>query len=551
MRLYFDLDKRQLVGKAGYPGKLDLLEFKRGDATTIELVFVRGTVRELLGGTNEIRFAIKELGKYDADPVVFLDAWVEGADSYTGSPNFNTIEINALLANDGDDSNDIAYVNAMLEITFTRDNGATWTSSNTITARINNDVVRGDEGVPVAGAPAYPTAEKVLGIVGVPIADKATAYALTGVAVGTVYKTTDTGQILEYRGQLAASSFTISDAGSPEDASANSLAGDYVYNPTFDSFDHANGFMNVQYSGGRWKVQWTGTAYFQSALCASTVHPADATVWEIQNAATGSIADGTGVTITEPRNWKHDGVILVTDNDEKQLLTNLPDTQQVEVVGEGGRLERYNGDGQGLNSGDFKILVNHPDNPVISSMAINGIYTFTTNGYYENAAGIILGDWGDGTYVFYTGSIEWQSSTALSATPDLVSTWTAVSTAAQAYAPMTSDMVTRLPAANESNWSAIKNTVELVVRDSGSNGTLFVNSVSVGVGATVNVGWVPVGGSIPIDANAAYTDWNVEKVNASAVSSGTAHMLVTDADPLIMVIPDALPLGALVQIKNS
>ena len=33
-----------------------------------------------------------------------------------------------------------------------------------------------------------------------PIADKATAYALTGVAVGTVYKTTDTGQVMEYMG---------------------------------------------------------------------------------------------------------------------------------------------------------------------------------------------------------------------------------------------------------------------------------------------------------------------------------------------------------------
>jgi hypothetical protein len=32
------------------------------------------------------------------------------------------------------------------------------------------------------------------------VADKATAYALTGVAVGTVYETADTGQIMEYLG---------------------------------------------------------------------------------------------------------------------------------------------------------------------------------------------------------------------------------------------------------------------------------------------------------------------------------------------------------------
>jgi hypothetical protein len=283
------------------------------------------------------------------------------------------------------------------------------------------------------------------------IADKATAYALTGVAVGTVYKTTDTGQIMEFIG-----------------------------------------------------------------------------------------TDETSIY-----DWKMDGVIWVDENSDKLALTSLPDGQQVKVVNEGGRIERYNRDGQGLNNGDFKILVNHPDNPVINSMAINGIYTFTTNGYYENAAGIILGDWGDGTLVFYTGSTEWQSSTALSATPDLVSTWTAVSTAAQAYAAMTSDMVRRLP-----NWFAIKNTVYLTVQEGQFGGPFEFNGVTVGNLATVGVGWVPVCEVISVDVA---DMWYVHSIDGDTTvqnenqQTGTTHVFTVGTN---VVLPDSFPAGALVKISN-
>ena len=318
------------------------------------------------------------------------------------------------------------------------------------------------------------------------IADKATAYALTGVAVGTVYKTDDTGQVLEKVDHVPAiqQSFTISDAGSPLDNQGASISGLWQWNGS--GYAHAISTGSFTHDGSRWRIQIGPFNSFYAADSADTVHPADATGW-VTDAGTGTI---DAVTVLEPRNWKHDGTILVRDNDEKQLLTNLPDTQQVNIVGEGGRIERFNGDGDGLNNGDFKILVNHPDNPVINSMAINGIYTFTTNGYYENAAGIILGDWGDGTLVFYTGGTDWQSSTALSATPDLVSTWTAVSTAAQGYAAMTSDMVTRLPAANESNWSDIVGSYEVEINvssiDAGAQPTF--DGVTFADGATV-AGW--------------------------------------------------------------
>ena len=93
------------------------------------------------------------------------------------------------------------------------------------------------------------------------IADKATAYALTGVAVGTVYKTDDTGQIMEFIG-----------------------------------------------------------------------------------------SDETSIY-----DWKMDGFILVDENTDKLALTSLPDGQQVKVVNEGGRIERYNGGTVATESNWFTI----------------------------------------------------------------------------------------------------------------------------------------------------------------------------------------------------
>jgi len=66
----------------------------------------------------------------------------------------------------------------MPDVTVTSDIDTFLKSSNNSTARTN------------LGAESAPTS----------IANKEAAYALTGVAVGTVYKTEDTGQVMEYRG---------------------------------------------------------------------------------------------------------------------------------------------------------------------------------------------------------------------------------------------------------------------------------------------------------------------------------------------------------------
>ena len=439
-----------------------------------------------------------------------------------------------------------------------------------------------------------------------PIADKATAYALTGVPVGTVYKTTDTGQRVEKlftdgiapldQGDGVLLTNANADIGSSEllhltggtyrelavSNPANPLqsfqtglgwvSGDddleviasfnialvvggqsYLHNQLYAIADSANAFLGG--TAGKWGIgdqQYAGNILYESVEDSNTVHPADAT-WV-------ALVDGVTVpTITRysPVSWMLDGVIQTPTNDTKKQLTSLPNNREVNVFQEGGRIERYNGDNAGILT-SFAITGTAADY-AFDSYAMDYVWDASyarVGGGYGAYVGSLLPaktpnvSYLSGSWVAWMDGYEYFTSPACDETThpaDVAGAWTPDS----AEGTLADTDFTKLPEATESNWSAIKNTVELVVRDSGSNGTLFVNSVSVGAGATVNVGWVPVGGSIPIDANAAYTDWNVEKVNASAVSSGTAHMLVTDADPLIMGIPDTFPAGALVQIKNS
>ena len=191
--------------------------------------------------------------------------------------------------------------------------------------------------------------------------------------------------------------------------------------------------------------------------------------------------------------------------------------------------------------------MNHPDNPLISGTRINGIYTYDPSQYfYLNDDGVILGDYGDGTYVFHTASVDWSAPINGLATPDLMSPWTAQSTAAQGYAAMTSDMITRQPTANESNWFAIKNTVYLSVRDTGYGG-VTVNGVTIANNTTVGVGWVPVGEIITTSDT--MNGYNLEQVNSgSLVMSGGYSMLRWGTTDL--ALPDIFPCGATVKINT-
>jgi len=165
MRFYYDLDLGQLVQTPGYPNAVNRVDFKRGDAAEIRLGFYQGGRQVSIGSGALLRFALKPSGKYDVDPVVSSEAWSfvdEATPEYFCNPSFNTVALNALFNHaDGDYENDIASVDLMFEITWSLDNEVTWSSTDTVTARVYNDVIKGDEGVPLAGPPAYPTSVEV------------------------------------------------------------------------------------------------------------------------------------------------------------------------------------------------------------------------------------------------------------------------------------------------------------------------------------------------------------------------------------------------------
>ena len=149
MKLYLDLDRGYLVN-----GPLDLqavttLSFKRGDTQTITLQFCQGgTTVDLPDPASTGIFGIKKAGDYDGGYLVSSLAWSKsgaGATAaYTFTPSFNTVELNTFIDNSG---HPIASVTCMAEIEWTTSAGEI-TSSNTFTAVIADDVIKGSEGIP-------------------------------------------------------------------------------------------------------------------------------------------------------------------------------------------------------------------------------------------------------------------------------------------------------------------------------------------------------------------------------------------------------------------
>ena len=185
------------------------------------------------------------------------------------------------------------------------------------------------------------------------IATKELVYAKTGVppeqgvTTGDIYRTEDTGLLLESRGDVTdgKQDFRLSDEGNPKSSLDNgnfNLA--LIYGWINNNSRYENGDAWVSYDGAKWVVGYLAESHFESDPCDSLVHPEDAIGWvSLLNGSAGGqgvIADGD-IAIYEPRNWLHNGVILVKDQLEKFVLTNIPIGQEVEITHEGGRLEKY------------------------------------------------------------------------------------------------------------------------------------------------------------------------------------------------------------------
>lgn len=161
MRLYIDVATQKLVEVAGSRRPITSVAFKRGDSARIEIQFVDGTNGQELSGTSITGvFGLKEAGKYDTGTYVVSDlAWTKegtGASTlYVFEPDFNTTALNTLLASgDGDDTNDVASVTLMGEISWTIDGAIA--STQKFDAVVYNDIIKGGEGTS-GSAPVFGT----------------------------------------------------------------------------------------------------------------------------------------------------------------------------------------------------------------------------------------------------------------------------------------------------------------------------------------------------------------------------------------------------------
>jgi hypothetical protein len=163
MDITINLATGGLVRSASNRQAVSTLRFKRGDSSVIRVFFVDGvsTVPVQLPVGTTGKFGLKEQGKYDDGFVVSDVSWTpiedDGLFYYVFEPNFNTIELNTLLGIGT--AQDKASVTLMGEIEWISSGAIS--SSVTFSAVVQNDVIRGDEGVPTDADPAYPDVPQI------------------------------------------------------------------------------------------------------------------------------------------------------------------------------------------------------------------------------------------------------------------------------------------------------------------------------------------------------------------------------------------------------
>ena len=168
MKLYVDLATGHLIEGPGFRNPVTSLRFKRGDAATLEVVFLAdGTTAAHLGdpANVELHFGVKPRGRYDGGYLVHTSAWTMPAAGvvnpvYRCNPSFNTEELNGALGVGSVTGTEFPEITLMGEITW-RAGAAEPTSTRTFLVVVENDVNRGTEGVPVSAQPPYPAPENI------------------------------------------------------------------------------------------------------------------------------------------------------------------------------------------------------------------------------------------------------------------------------------------------------------------------------------------------------------------------------------------------------
>ena len=160
MRLFLDLDTRSFIESAQFQRTVSSLVLKRRDHLPVDVQFLRGgvVVELATGATGKLGLkADKDFnGSFAASDLEWTKSGTGDATTYRFDLNLNTVQINALFAGVPTPSS----VALMLEIEWAE--GDLRTSSNTLAVTLENDIVRGDEGVAEEGSPVYPLPDDLL-----------------------------------------------------------------------------------------------------------------------------------------------------------------------------------------------------------------------------------------------------------------------------------------------------------------------------------------------------------------------------------------------------
>jgi hypothetical protein len=165
VKLHVDLETLQIIQGPGQRSAVASLRFKRGDAARLQVVFLQNGVTPVaIGDPNamEIQIGIKPRNQFDRSYLAHTPDWSmpsEGDDTptYECALSFNTLQLNSALNVGSPTAEELPEITLMGEITW-REGAGEPTSTRTFLVVVENDVNRGDEGVPVSAEPAYPAA---------------------------------------------------------------------------------------------------------------------------------------------------------------------------------------------------------------------------------------------------------------------------------------------------------------------------------------------------------------------------------------------------------
>jgi hypothetical protein len=168
VKLHVDLETLQLIQGPGQRSAVSSLRFKRGDSAKLKLVFLENGITPVTigdSGTLEIQIGIKPRNQFDRSYLVHSADWLmpsEGDDTpaYECALGFNTLQLNSALNIGSATAEELSEITLMGEITW-REGAGEPTSTRTFLVVVENDVNRGDEGVPTDADPPYPAPQSI------------------------------------------------------------------------------------------------------------------------------------------------------------------------------------------------------------------------------------------------------------------------------------------------------------------------------------------------------------------------------------------------------